>query len=141
MLTDFPDEIKDERDWVRGPPLADVVRLTDYWLKKFDWRKAEEGLNEFPQFIFKVEVEGYGEHEIHFVHQKSTCPNAVPLLFVHGWPGSFFEVTKILPQLVKGGDEFPAFDVVAPSLVNFGFSDASEQVLPALPERPMAMVG
>lgn len=58
---------------------------------------------------------------MHFVHQKSSNPNAIPLLFVHGWPGSFLEVTKILP-LLKGGDGKPAFHVVAPSLPNYGFS-------------------
>lgn len=36
-------------------------------------------------------------------------------------PGSFIEVTKLLPKL-KGEDGRPAFHVVAPSLPNFGFS-------------------
>ena len=39
-------------------------------------------------------------------------------------PGSFLEVTKILPLLQAGdGIRKPAFNVVAPSLPNFGFSD------------------
>ena len=36
-------------------------------------------------------------------------------------PGSFIEVTKLLP-LLQGDVESPAFHVVAPSLPNFGFS-------------------
>jgi pimeloyl-ACP methyl ester carboxylesterase len=36
-------------------------------------------------------------------------------------PGSFMEVEKILPLLTEGKDG-PAFNVVAPSLPNFGFS-------------------
>ncbi len=36
-------------------------------------------------------------------------------------PGSFIEVVKILP-LLKGDGQSPGFDVVAPSLPNFGFS-------------------
>lgn len=59
---------------------------------------------------------------MHFVHQKSDVAGAIPLLFVHGWPGSFLEATKILP-LLNGGDGKPAFNVVAPSLPNYGFSD------------------
>lgn len=55
------------------------------------------------------------------VHQISPVKNAIPLLFCHGWPGSFLEVKKLLP-LLKGGDSLPAFHVVAPSLPNFGFS-------------------
>lgn len=41
-------------------------------------------------------------------------------------PGSFIEVTKILPVLKKSGrdgDKGPVFDIVAPSLPNYGFSD------------------
>ncbi len=37
-------------------------------------------------------------------------------------PGSFIEVTKLLPLLNKGGASLPAFHIVAPSLPNFGFS-------------------
>ena len=36
-------------------------------------------------------------------------------MFVHGWPGSFLEVQKLLPLLVEGGGKSaPAFHVVAP---------------------------
>lgn len=41
-------------------------------------------------------------------------------------PGSFVEVTKLLP-LLKGGDGQPAFHFVAPSLPNFGFSSGVTQ--------------
>ena len=59
--------------------------------------------------------------DMHFLHQKSDVKGAIPLCFVHGWPGSFLEVTKILP-LLKGGDGKPAFHVVAPSMPNYCFS-------------------
>jgi pimeloyl-ACP methyl ester carboxylesterase len=39
-------------------------------------------------------------------------------------PGHFYEVSKILPLLTEPGDDSPAFHVVAPSLPNFGFSEA-----------------
>lgn len=40
-------------------------------------------------------------------------------------PGSFLEVTKILPLLTEPADgSAPTFHVVAPSLPNFGFSQA-----------------
>ena len=48
-------------------------------------------------------------------------PIAVRSLIVNLGPGSFIEVTKLLPML-KGGADSPAFHVVAPSLPNFGFS-------------------
>ncbi|KAH7136102.1 Alpha/Beta hydrolase protein [Dendryphion nanum] len=126
-LTDFPDELSDVEPWSQGPPLADIKRLTRYWETKFDWRAVETKLNQFPQFTTNIEVENFGTYNIHFIHQRSSVKTAIPLLFVHGWPGSFIEVTKILSDLVQGGEEFPAFHVVAPSLVDFGFSSASQK--------------
>lgn len=38
------------------------------------------------------------------------------------------EVSKILPDLVDGGKDWPAFAVVAPSLPNFGFSEGVKKV-------------
>lgn len=130
-LTDLPDEISDldpDELWSRGAPLADVKRLTAYWQDGFDWRKTEESLNKFPQYTADIELDGFGSHEIHFVHQRSNVAGAIPLLFLHGWPGSFIEVTKILPLLVNGGDSIPSFHVIAPSLIGFGFSAASKKV-------------
>ena len=42
-------------------------------------------------------------------------------------PGSFLEVERILPLLTKGGNDTPAFHVVAPSLPNFGFSEGAKK--------------
>jgi len=108
--------------------LSHIRRLALYWENGFDWRAVEAKLNEFPQYTAKIEVDGYDTYDVHFVHQPSTVKAAIPLLFIHGWPGSFIEVTKILPELVKGGEDFPAFHVVAPSLIDFGFSSASKKV-------------
>jgi pimeloyl-ACP methyl ester carboxylesterase len=126
-LATFPDELEDV-EWGHGPPLADIKRLTAYWRDNYDWRKAEAKLNEFPQFIADIVVDGYETFKVHFIHQKSEVKNAIPLIFVHGWPGSFDEVSRILPELVKGGKDTPAFHVVAPSLVNFGFSEGTKKV-------------
>lgn len=128
-LTEFPEEVTDlDQSWARGPPLADMKRLVHYWGNGFDWLQVESNLNEFPQFISKTDIDGFGLQDIHFIHKRSPVSNAIPLLFIHGWPGSFIEVTRILPELVQGGEDFPAFHVVAPSLINFGFSSASKKV-------------
>ncbi|EME78691.1 uncharacterized protein MYCFIDRAFT_63545 [Pseudocercospora fijiensis CIRAD86] len=119
--TDFPSELEGNPAWDYGSPLADIQRLVEYWRTKFDWRAHEKKLNELPNFEVQVSVDKHGPVDMHFVHQKSDVQGAIPLLFVHGWPGSFLEVTKMLPYL-KGGDGNPAFHVVAPSLPNYGFS-------------------
>jgi hypothetical protein len=126
-LTDFPDQVATDDAWSRGAPLSDIKRLAQYWGNGFDCRKAEAKLNELPQFIAKVPVDGFDTYDVHFIHQKSSVKNAIPLLSLHSWPGSFIESTKILPELVRGGDS-PAFHVVAPSLIDYGFSAASKKV-------------
>ncbi|KAI4726945.1 alpha/beta-hydrolase [Aureobasidium sp. EXF-10728] len=119
-LATFPDEL-DDAEWAYGSPLADIKRLTSHWRNVFDWRKAEAKLNELPSFKTNVTIDGFGETELHFLHQLSPAPDAIPLLFVHGWPGSYIEVTKLLSALstVSSG---VSFHVVAPSLPNFGWS-------------------
>jgi pimeloyl-ACP methyl ester carboxylesterase len=106
-----------------GVPLLEVKRLVAVWRDKFDWRAAEASLNKLPHFTTPIEVEGHGTLTIHFVHAKSSVQGAIPMLLVHGWPGSFMEASKVLPLLTSGGG--PVFDVVVPSLPGFGFSEAS----------------
>ena len=44
-------------------------------------------MNELPNFKANVTIDGFGETELHFLHQPSPAQDAVPLLFVHGWVG------------------------------------------------------
>ncbi|XP_006462427.1 hypothetical protein AGABI2DRAFT_186340 [Agaricus bisporus var. bisporus H97] len=126
-LARFPDELE-EAGWSYGAPLKDVQRLAAYWKDGFDWRKHEALLNEeLPQFTRDVEVEGFGSLNIHYVHKKSSVDSAIPLLFVHGWPGSFLEVRKILPMLTEESSDHPSFHVVAISLPGYGFSEAPKK--------------
>lgn len=82
-LASFPDEL-DGSDWDYGVPLEEVRRLAHYWQTTFDWRKQEAELNKLPQFRTSIAADGYEHLDIHFVHQRSQNPNAIPLLFVHG---------------------------------------------------------
>ncbi|KAJ5915144.1 Alpha/beta hydrolase fold-1 [Penicillium verhagenii] len=118
----FPDEL-DDVGWDMGVPLSDMKRLVITWREKFDWHAQEKKLNEqLRQFTVPVSVDDFGTLEIHFLHHRSGNPRAVPLLFIHGWPGSFLEATKLISLLTKD-DGGPVFDVVAPSLPNYGFSE------------------
>ncbi|KAI1502697.1 microsomal epoxide hydrolase [Biscogniauxia marginata] len=127
-LAKFPDEL-DGAGWDMGAPLADVKRLTKYWQETHDWRKAEAELNRLPHFTTDIQCDGFEPLAIHFVHVRSAISGAgaIPLLFIHGWPGHFAEVLKIIGPLTSGADGGPAFDVVAPSLPNFGFSAGTRQ--------------
>ena len=49
---------------------------------------------------------------------------------VHGWPGSVWEFYKIIPMLTDpasyGGKDDDAFEVIAPSIPGYGFSEAPQ---------------
>jgi pimeloyl-ACP methyl ester carboxylesterase len=118
--TRFPGEIAGS-EWDYGTNLAYLKTLVAYWRDRFDWRAAERRLNQFDQFT--TNIDGL---DIHFIHQRSKYPNALPLAVTHGWPGSIVEFTKIIGPLTEptahGGNASDAFHVVAISLPGFGFS-------------------
>ena len=82
-LVRLPDELE-EAGTDYGVSLADIKRLVAHWKTGFDWRKTEAEINKLPMFTQDIEVEGHGKLNIHFIHQRSSSPNAIPLLFCHG---------------------------------------------------------
>ena len=94
----------------------------DFWRNEYNWREEEARLNQLPQFITPIDVDGYGTLDVHFVHSKTSKTDRIPLLFIHGWPGNFAEVEKILPELNDAG-----FDVIAPSIPGYGFSSYTDK--------------
>jgi pimeloyl-ACP methyl ester carboxylesterase len=68
--------------------------------------------------------------DIHFIHVRSPHPNALPLIMTHGWPGSVFELLKVIGPLADppayGGRAEDAFDLVIPSMPGNGFSAKPE---------------
>ena len=123
--TRWPDEIPGS-GWDYGSNLDYLKELVEYWRTDFDWRAQEILINSYNHF--KALVEGL---DVHFIHERGKGPNPMPLVITHGWPSSFFEMYKIVPLLADpaghGGDPADSFDVVAPSLPGFGFSDRPSQ--------------
>ena len=118
--TRWPDK-ETVADGSQGPQLARLQELARYWGSAYDWRKAEAKLNALPQFVTRIDGV-----DIHFIHVRSRHPNAMPVVIVHGWPGSVFEQIKLIGPLTDptqyGGRAEDAFDLVIPSLPGFGFS-------------------
>ncbi|MGV6876509.1 epoxide hydrolase family protein [Pseudochelatococcus sp. B33] len=108
-------------DRSQGAQSAKLRELVDYWGTGYDWRKAEAKLNAFPQFV--TEIDGL---DIHFIHVRSRHANALPLIMTHGWPGSVFELLKVIGPLTDpaahGGNADDAFHLVVPSMPGYGFS-------------------
>jgi pimeloyl-ACP methyl ester carboxylesterase len=113
--TRWTDEIKDS-GWKYGASLSYLKELTAYWLKEFDWRKVEDKINQYPNYI--AEIEG---NKIHFLHIKGKGKISVPLIITHGWPGSFLELCKLIDPLTT--DPAFSFDLIIPSIPGFGFSE------------------
>ncbi|KAH6704358.1 epoxide hydrolase N terminus-domain-containing protein [Leptodontidium sp. MPI-SDFR-AT-0119] len=103
-LADLPKHEIEGAGWKYGVPASEIKRLVAHWLNSYSWRSQEAILNKLPHFKTKIDVDGFGELGIHFVHQVSENPNAIPL-FTHGWPGSFLEATRMLESL-KGIVEY-----------------------------------
>ncbi|KAK3517050.1 hypothetical protein QTP70_034443 [Hemibagrus guttatus] len=101
-----------------------LQKVVSYWRNDFDWRRQVDKLNQYPHY--KTKIEGIDVHYIH-VKPKNLPEGAcsVPLMMVHGWPGSFYEFYGILPLLTEPGNpEDIAFEVICPSIPGYGFSEA-----------------
>jgi len=118
--TRWPDELPGV-GWAYGIPLGYLQELAQYWRHDYDWRRAEAGLNEWPQFTTTIDGAN-----IHFAHVRSPEPDATPLIMTHGWPGSIVEFAKVAGPLtdprVHGADPADAFHLVLPSIPGFGLS-------------------
>jgi microsomal epoxide hydrolase len=121
----WPGEVPDT-GWEYGANLAYIKQLVEYWRTKYDWRTHERELNKWHHF--KVAIDG---QRIHYIHERGKGPKPLPLIISHGWPGSIYEFMQILGPLTDpgahGGDPADAFDVIAPSLPGYGFSDPTHE--------------
>lgn len=71
---------------------------------------------------------------IHFLHANPTNNNesrpVIPVLLLHGWPGSvreFYELIPLLTNDYNNDDLDVSFEVIAPSLPGFGWSEGSSK--------------
>ncbi|KAK3615042.1 hypothetical protein LTR56_026844 [Elasticomyces elasticus] len=104
-----------------GVDLDVLKTLQGAWLKDFNWRREEREMNSFKHFT--TEIEGL---TVHFIHERSADPDAIPIILNHGWPGSFLEFTPIIRNLTSSATTSSgkpvSFHVIVPSLPGFAFS-------------------
>jgi hypothetical protein len=122
VVADLLRRLKDTRwndavtsDWSYGTERGFLQQLTQFWANDYDWTNRRSVLNDLPHF--RAEIDGYG---VHFLHFRGRGGRPIPLLLMNGWPSSFVEYQRLAPALAQGE---PSFDVVAPALPGFGFSD------------------
>ena len=114
-------EMPNDGGWEYGTNLDYMKEISKYWVNEFNWRKHEAEINKYSNFITKVD-----DIDIHFIHEKGSGSKPMPLIIIHGWPGTIVEFLHIIEKLAHperfDGKEEDAFDVIAPSLPGFGFS-------------------
>lgn len=100
-----------------------LSQAKEQWLNNFDWREHEAHINSFPNFQVAVEDDASGPLRVHFAALFSKKKDAVPVIFMHGWPGSFLEFLPMLDLLrAKYTAETLPFHAVVPSLPGYGLS-------------------
>ncbi|XP_016921625.1 juvenile hormone epoxide hydrolase 1 [Apis cerana] len=126
--------------WTYGISTRYLNTVLDYWRDKYNWTERQALLNKYPQFM--TTIQGL---DIHFYHVKPTnLPNnknlkVLPLLMLHGWPGSVVEFQKIIPMLTKPWpNQNFVFEVIIPSLPGYGFSEGA--VRPGMAATQIAVI-
>jgi pimeloyl-ACP methyl ester carboxylesterase len=108
-------------DFSQGVQQGVMQELARYWSTEYDLRRYERRLSALPNFV--TDIDGLG---IHFIHVRSPHPNALPVIITHGWPGSVIELLNVIDPLTNptahGASAADAFDVVIPSMPDYGYS-------------------
>ncbi|CAG9770472.1 unnamed protein product [Ceutorhynchus assimilis] len=105
-----------------------LQKIIDHWKTNYNWSERQKFLNQYPQYT--TQIQGLN---IHFIHvkpkvDKSSNVKILPLMLLHGWPGSvreFYEMIPLLTQPQNGRKV--VFEVIIPSLPGYGFSEATDK--------------
>lgn len=115
--TRWPEQLPGTDGWSKGVPV-DEAKAWAKDLAAFEWRGLQDELNALPQWT--TEIDGT---TIHFVHVRSPRDDAIPLIVLHGWPGTVVELIDLIePLTAPESDDDPAFHVVIPSHPGVGLS-------------------
>lgn len=106
----WPAEL-DGAGWDYGTEQASLRSVVERWRGGYDWRATEAELNGLGSFVTQA-----AGQRVHFLHARSEDSDAIPLVLIHGWPGSIVEFLDAIPLLRK------RFHVVAFSMPGYGFS-------------------
>jgi pimeloyl-ACP methyl ester carboxylesterase len=112
----WPDELTGS-GWDYGTDQAALRSLIDRWRDGYDWRGTEAELNGWGSFVTTA-----AGQRVHLLHVPSVDEGAIPLVLIHGWPGSIIEFLDVLPLLRD------RFHVVVFSIPGYGFSGPTTEL-------------
>ncbi|XP_038217929.1 juvenile hormone epoxide hydrolase-like [Zerene cesonia] len=114
-----------------------LAQIFAHWQFKYKYTERVRYFNRYEHF--RTNIQGL---DVHYVHVKPNVGNNVkvlPLLLLHGFPGSIKDFYEVIPILTtpRVGYDF-VFEVIVPSLPGFAFSQGA--VRPGLTAYQMAIV-
>ncbi|CAJ0593783.1 unnamed protein product [Cylicocyclus nassatus] len=115
-------------DCTKSQTRHDLMRNLSKVMSLFDWKQHQHFLNTFKQY--RTEIEGLQIHFLRISLPKEKGKDTIPILLLHGFPGSYWDFYKVIPILtnpVRFGFDFGVkkpfqFEVIVPSLPGFLFS-------------------
>ncbi|EJD07878.1 alpha/beta-hydrolase [Fomitiporia mediterranea MF3/22] len=111
--TDTPWKLGIDHDYISM--LKESFRFDIEW----SWEELERKIVKFSNYMVHYEHEG-DVLDLHYVHIKSRRGDGIPLILLHGWPGTFFDFYKVIEPLIDPPlPDLPSFDVVVPSLPGY----------------------
>ncbi|XP_011196467.1 juvenile hormone epoxide hydrolase 2 [Zeugodacus cucurbitae] len=106
-----------------------LEKVVAYWRDTYlpKWGEREAFLKQFPHY--ETQIQGLHVHFIHVKPKSTEGKKVLPLLLIHGWPGSVREFYKLIPLLTKPNPKSEyVFEVIAPSLPGYGWSQGASKV-------------
>ncbi|CAH0687035.1 unnamed protein product [Chilo suppressalis] len=146
VIKDLKDRLKSRRPFT--PPLEGVAfeygfntntldSWATYWLEKYNFTERENFLNQYPHY--KTNIQGLNIHFIRVTPKVPAGKQLVPMLLLHGWPGSVREFYEAIPYLTAASEDRDfVLELIIPSLPGYGFSDPA--VRPGMDTLAMAVI-
>lgn len=88
----FPTEapVDASEPWSLGIDFDYLKKLKATMETTWKWENVEAEIGKYDNFLADYKSEdGVDEMTLHFVHVRSQRQDAIPLILMHGWPGTF----------------------------------------------------
>lgn len=84
----FPDKAPiDAEPWKLGIDYDYLKDLKAQFESKWKWESLEKRITRYDNFLVHYD-NGVDSLDLHYLYAKSTRPDAIPLILLHGWPGT-----------------------------------------------------
>lgn len=100
--------------WSAGTSDVYLKSFVDEWSRHLAVETVNDQLRSLPSF--RIKIGGVGTY---YLHYRSNVRNPIAVVVIHGWPSTVHEYAAAAEKLATQG-----FDVIAPALPGFPFSDA-----------------